>query len=350
MAPGQWNAITDVPGVMAGHKTIIRGDDIRTGVTAVIPHDGNCFQEKSPAAIAVGNGFGKLTGLAQVHETGAIETPVILTNTLSVGTAAAALVRYILGLPGNEDVQSVNPVVGEINDGYLNDIRGMHVTEADLFDSIRSGNFGPVAEGNVGGGTGARAFGFKAGIGTASRIVPGEDDRRYTIGVLVQSNFGGNLDILGAPVGRELSLPPHADRRRPEAGSCMMVVATDAPLCSRNLQRLGARALAGLARTGSFMSNGSGDFVIAFSTAYRIPHGRKTPYPVPPLLPNDAMTALFRAMIEAAQEAIYNSVLTAATMTGYQGHTVSAVVPADVIRICRKYGVINRGDEAGNAG
>ncbi|UCC44880.1 MAG: P1 family peptidase, partial [Candidatus Zixiibacteriota bacterium] len=309
---------------------------------AVLPHTGNIFREKVPAAIYVGNGYGKLAGYTQVEELGNVETPIILTNTLSVGTAVNATVRYILNLAGNEDVKSVNAVVGETNDGHLNDIRGGHVKEQDVLEAIAGAKSGPVEEGNVGAGTGTRVFGFKGGIGTASRMVPIDSVGSYVLGVLVQTNFGGTLDVNGAPVGRELRRSNQdTETVAGEDGSCMIVVATDAPLSSRNLKRLAGRALHGLARTGSSMSNGSGDYVIAFSTAYRIPHGSKETVPVPPLLPNGAMSPFFRAVSEATQEAIYNSMFMAETMEGYGGHIVPAIPVDKVIEICRNYNVLH---------
>lgn len=342
MKPGTWNAITDVPGVKVGHKTIVRGDSIRTGVTAILPHAGNIYQEKVPAAIYVGNGFGKLAGYTQVEELGNIETPILLTNTLSVGTVITAAVKYTLNQPGNENVQSVNAVVGETNDSYLNDIRGLHITEKDILDAIADAKSGPVEEGSVGAGTGTRAFGFKGGIGTASRLVPMGDTGHYTLGVLIQSNYGGILDVNGAPVGRELDRPEESsDAVKDEDGSCMIVVATDAPLSPRNLKRIAKRALHGLARTGSYMSNGSGDYVICFSTAYRIPHNSEVTVAIPPLVSNIAMTPFFRSVIEATQEAVYNSLFMATTVKGQKGRVVPAISTDEVVRICKKYSVIH---------
>ena len=338
MPTGQLNAITDVPGVRVGHKTIINRDSIRTGVTAILPHEGNLFQEKSPAGIAVGNGFGKLAGYTQVNELGNIETPIILTNTLSVGTAVRAAVGYTINHPGNKAVTSVNAVVGEVNDGCLNDIRSLAVLEDDVFDAIRTASSGPVAEGSIGAGTGAFAFGFKGGIGTSSRLVSGKDGKEYILGVLVLTNFGGLLEVLGVPVGRELASVKISGSGGD--GSCVIVVATDAPVSSRNLKRIGMRAIYGLARTGSFMSNGSGDYAIAFSTAYRIPHGSKKPYPIPPLLPNEAMTSFFRAVMDATQEAVYNSLFMGVSMRGFKGREVLALPLDNVQEICRKYKIL----------
>ena len=266
MKTGNHNAITDVPGVTVGHQTIIKGNNIRTGVTAILPHQGNIFQNKVPAAIYIGNGFGKLAGISQVKELGNIETPIILTNTLSVPMGIQATVNYTLNLKGNEKIGSVNAVVGETNDGYLNDIRGMHVAEEDVITAIKKATNGIVAEGNVGAGTGTRAFGFKGGIGTASRKIP-ISLGGFTVGVLVQSNFGGVLTINGAPVGKELEKYPFQNAIQKSDGSCMMVVMTDAPLDARQLERVAKRAMMGLAKTGGIASNGSGDYAIAVSTA-----------------------------------------------------------------------------------
>jgi len=343
--PGALNSITDVSGVMVGHRTVIRGDNIRTGVTAVLPHGGNIFREKVPAAIYAGNGFGKLAGSTQVMELGNIETPIILTNTLDVGTAIRSVVSYTLSIPGNEDVTSVNAVVGETNDGFLNDIRATAVSEEDVIAAIKSARAGAVEEGSVGAGTGTVCFGFKGGIGTASRKLPAELGG-WAVGVLVQTNFGGILTINGAPVGRELGIflyseyAPKAETINEGDGSCMIVIATDAPLCPRNLERLAKRAMLGLARTGSFMSNGSGDYAIAFSTAYRIPHGVKGTEPVPPLVTNDSMSPLFLATVEATEEAVMNSLFTAQTINGFQGRTVEALPVDEVIGILKKYNVL----------
>src|ERR1700746_1409051 len=284
---GPLDAITDVAGVEVGQTTIIRGENIRTGVTAVLPHSGNLYREKVPGAIFVGNGFGKLAGSTQVEEMGDIETPILLTSTTSVPRVADALIGYMLALPGNEDVLSINPVVGETNDGYLSDIRGRHVMPDDVFSAIKNAKDGPVEEGAVGAGTGTVAFGWKGGIGTSSRRLP-RNLGGYTVGVLVQTNFGGALTIAGAPVGQELGqyylrkeLQQAGSGKDKADGSCMIVIATDAPLDARNLRRLAARAWLGLARTGSSASNGSGDYEIAFSTApqVRIHANSKTPTP-----------------------------------------------------------------------
>ena len=341
LSPGPLDAITDVAGVRVGHATVARGDSINTGVTAILPPGANLFREKVPAAIVVGNGFGKLVGSTQVNELGELESPIVLTCTLCVPRTADAVLSYLLGLPGNEDVRSANPVVAETNDGFLNDIRARAVTELDVLAAIRGAAAGPVAEGAVGAGRGTVAFGWKGGIGTASRRLPATLGG-WTVGVLVQSNFGGVLTMNGAPVGRELGqyylkgdvgarpaalgdLDPSAD------GSIIIVAATDAPLDHRQLERLGRRALAGLARTGSAMSSGSGDYVIAFST------DRLTARP--PVRPDDALSPLFEAVIEATEEAVYNSLLRAETVRGYRG-TVRALPVDSTVAILKRFGAI----------
>lgn len=343
LQPGKWNAITDVKGVRVGHCTVIEGSDVQTGVTAVLPHGGNIFQEKVPAAIFTGNGFGKLTGSTQVEELGNLETPIVLTNTLSVPVAMQALVAYTLALPGNEQVQSVNAVVGETNDGYLNDIRGMHIKEEHVRQALQNAAEGAVAEGSVGAGTGTVCFGFKGGIGTASRVLPAHLGG-YTVGVLVQTNFGGVLTIDGVPVGEALGkfyLSDHVNRHAD--GSCMIVLATDAPLDARNLKRLAQRALFGLARTGGIAANGSGDYVIAFSThaKVRIRHQQAEPADTVVLLRNDHLSPLFMAAIEATEEAIINSLWAAKTTTGKLGRTVEALPRSRVLEIMRKYGALH---------
>jgi len=345
---GRWNAITDVAGVKVGQCTVWQGDSIRTGVTVILPHSGNLFQEKVPAAIYSANAFGKLAGYTQVEELGTLETPIALTNTLSVPAVAQALVKYTLSLPGNEKVRSVNPLVGETNDGRLNDIRGLHITEAHVLQALETASGGNVAEGSVGAGTGTQCLGFKGGIGTSSRLLP-DDLGGYTVGVLVQSNFGGILTINGAPVGRELGrfYLSRRSRTRDEDGSCMIVVATDAPLSVRNLKRLARRAVLGLARTGSVMSNGSGDYVIAFTTAYRIPHesGRaQTSQRSIPFVHNDLMTPLFLAVAEATEEAIYNSLFKATTVTGRDGHVSEALPLKKTLAILKRYQVLDLQD------
>lgn len=329
---GARNAITDVKGVKVGHTTLVRGDSVRTGVTAILPHEGNLFQQKVPAAIFAGNGFGKLAGVTQVQELGNLETPIVLTNTLSVATAMEALVDYTLQQKGNESVQSVNAVVGETNDGWLNDIRGRHVKKEDVLAAMQNAKNGKVEEGCVGAGTGTVCFGFKGGIGTASRKLPALLGG-YTVGVLVQTNFGGVLQVDGLPVGEKLKKYYLSDQlNNPVDGSCMIVVATDAPLDSRNLERLAKRAFMGLAKTGGIASNGSGDYVIAFSTdpSLRIAHSSKESTQTVTLLQNDAVSPLFMAAIEATEEAIINSLFAATTTTGKEGHKVEAL-PLDAV-------------------
>ncbi len=343
-APGPLNAITDVPGVSVGHVTIVRGEDVRTGVTAILPHGGNLFQDKVAGAVFVGNAFGKLAGSTQVEELGTIETPIILTNTLSVGVAIDAVIGYTLDQEGNGLVQSVNALVGETNDGGLNDIRGRHVTREHVLQAIRNARTGPVEEGSVGAGTGTRCYGWKGGIGTASRQLP-ERYGSYRLGVLVQTNFGGVLTVAGAPVGRELGRyafapVPGSGAGEDADGSCMIVVATDAPLDARDLRRLAARAVFGLARTGSSYSHGSGDFAIAFSTS---PEMRTTAGETSPrtrrILPSEAVSPLFQAALEATEEAVYNSLFRATTVTGRGGLTAAAL-PIDRVReILRRYNV-----------
>jgi D-aminopeptidase len=351
LPPGPRNAITDVAGVRVGHATVVSGDSINTGVTAILPHGGNPFRDKVPGAIVVGNGFGKLMGFTQVQELGEIESPILLTCTLCVPRVADAAMTWLLGLPGNEDVRSVNVVVGETNDGLLNDIRRRAVTPDDVLRAITGADTGAVAQGSVGAGRGTVAFGWKGGIGSASRRLP-QRLGGWTVGVLVQTNFGGILNINGAPVGIELGqyyLKP--DERGSGAGtagtaeaagaagvaespdgSVMVVLATDAPVEHRNLERLARRALAGIARTGSAMSNGSGDYVIAFSTVRR---------GAAPLLVNDAMSPLFEAAIEATEEAVYNSLFLATTVRGPRG-TVTALPLDSTVAILRRHGAIGR--------
>ena len=347
--PGALNAITDVPGVTVGHTTLHQGDRIRTGVTAIVPHGGNLFREKVPGAVFVGNAFGKLAGSTQVDELGTIETPIILTNTLSVGAALDGLARWTVAQPGNENVRSVNGLVGETNDGGLNDIRGFHVTAEHVAAAIRNAKEGPVLEGAVGAGTGTSAFGWKGGIGTSSRRVRLDQD--WTVGVLVQSNYGGRLVVDGVPVWRELKPNIAGDEDAPAGrvspkpseseatadGSCMIVVATDAPLDARDLKRLAARAVYGLARTGSSYSNGSGDFAIAFSTH---PSLRVTTAAGPQprsVLPTDSVSGLFAAVLEATEEAVYNSMLKATDTTG-NGRTVRAIPIDQLQAVMKKYG------------
>ena len=327
---GRWNAITDIAEIMVGHVTLIEGDDIRTGLTAILPHAGNMYQDKVPAGVSFGNGFGKLMGSTQIEELGEIETPVILTNTLAVPCAAEALIDWTLEQSGNENVLSVNPVVGETNDGLLNNIRSSRaaLTRELGMHALKTAKSGPVPEGCVGAGTGTVCFGWKGGIGTSSRQLP-VSLGGYVVGVLVQSNFGGVLQMDGIPVGKRLGqyyLKAELETDSAD-GSVMIVIATDAPLSDRNLKRLANRGLAGLARTGASMSNGSGDYVIAFSTAEevrRTPDRRRQVWSYPEV-PNGHLSPLFQASIEATEEAIYNSLCQAGTMTGYKGRTIHAL-------------------------
>jgi D-aminopeptidase len=376
LPPGPLNAITDVDGVIVGQVTRIEGSDVRTGVTVIVPHRDNIFQSKIPGAVFVGNGFGKLIGSTQVNELGEIESPIALTSTLSAPRVADALIDYLLALPGNQDVRSVNPIVGETNDGRLSDGRGRHVSRDDVLSAIHSAKGGSVEEGSVGAGTGTVSFGFKGGIGTSSRRLPPVLGG-YTLGVLVQTNFGGVLTIAGAPVGQELGRYYLREELTAEAkpdsmgaqvntaskgtrsaadtadGSIMIVIATDAPLDSRNLRRVASRAMFGVARTGGIGANDSGDYVIAFSTATNLritsetrlhPSSTSRPGYAPvstPLLTNDAMSPLFMAAIEATEEAIYNSLFRATTTTG-NGHTVEALPIAETLAILLRYGAIGR--------
>ncbi|OGU25821.1 MAG: aminopeptidase [Ignavibacteria bacterium GWA2_54_16] len=338
---GKHNAITDVPGVLVGHRTVIEGDNIRTGVTAILPHEGNLFREKIPAALYVGNGFGKLVGATQLEELGQIETPILLTNTLSVWDAARGAVDFMLALPGNENVRSINPIVGETNDGGLNDIRGRAVTSQHAIEAIRQAATGPVAEGCVGAGTGTVCFGWKGGIGTSSRVLP-TSLGGYTVGVLVQTNFGGILDIAGVPVGKALGKFSYKNEIQNRGdGSCIIVVATNAPANSQQLKRLAKRATLALGRTGSAMSHGSGDYVIAFSTAeilrIRAADQRETPST---RLRDDDLSPLFQAAVESTEEAIDNSLLKAIDTKGFQGREVKALPVEKVVELLRKYGKI----------
>jgi D-aminopeptidase len=340
LPPGPGNAITDVRGVRVGQVTLVKGDSVRTGITAILPHGGNLFLDRVPAAIHVGNGFGKLLGVTQLRELGELETPILLTCTLCVWRAADALVAHLLSVPGMSDVRSINPVVGETNDGYLNAIRLRPIAAADVVAALDSARSGPVAEGAVGAGAGTIAFGWKGGIGTASRLVTAADSQ-WTVGVLVQSNFGGDLHILGVPVGRLLgrrgiSLSTLDQRAQ---GSIMIVVATDAPLSVRNLSRLAARAIIGLGRTGSVADNGSGDYVIAFSVHPGVRRAYRAKRQVVSELGNDEMSDLFRGVVEATEEAIYNSLLAAATVHG-NGHTVEALPRDEVMRLLRARGAV----------
>ena len=346
LAPGPLNAITDVSGVRVGQTTVRVGDSVRTGVTAILPHPGNAFLDRVPAAIHVGNGFGKLLGVTQVDELGELETPILLTCTLCVWRAADAMVGWQLAQPGMEQVRSINPVVGETNDGYvLNAIRSRPIGERDVRAALDGARGGPVAEGSVGAGTGTVAFGWKGGIGTSSRRAPAGDSA-WTVGVLVQSNFGGDLLVLGVPVGRALGregVRRAADSAAAQGakGSIMIVVATDAPLSDRNLSRLAARALVGLSRTGSVMGNGSGDYVIAFSTHPGVRRRFGAARLTTTELGNDQMTELFQGVAEATEEAIYNSLFMATTVTA-RGGTVEAIPVAEVVRIVDGHGMLRR--------
>ena len=334
---GPYNAITDVPGVTVGHVTCIEGDSIRTGVTAIVPHQGNIFRNKVPAAIYVGNGFGKLAGVTQVQELGNIEAPIILTNTLSVAAGIEGAVRYTLMQPGNEQERSVNAVVGETNDGRLNDIRGMHVTPQMVIEAINGAHGGPVEQGCVGAGTGTICFGFKGGIGTSSRVLP-KSLGGYTIGVLVQTNYGGILEIDGVQVGQRLhkhDFINHVRKTENMDGSCMMVVITDAPLDSRNLERVAKRAMMGMAKTGGIASNGSGDYVIALSVAPGNLIDSRAKTITSTVLANGEMSSIFAATIEATAEALWNSLFMAEPMTGQGGNHVDALPVEQVLEMLR---------------
>lgn len=344
LTPGKYNAITDVAGVSVGQKTLNIGDSIRTGVTVILPHQGNLFREKVPAGIFVGNGFGKSIGTTQIVELGNIESPIALTNTLNAFLVANSLIDYTLSIPENSSIRSVNPIVGETNDGWLNDIRGRHVTTSDVLEAINTASTKEVLEGNVGAGTGTNTLGFKGGIGTSSRVLPKEKGG-YTVGVLVQTNFGGILRINGAPVGKELNnyymandVPYIVD------GSCMIIIATDAPLSSRNLERLARRSFLAFGAVGSFSSNGSGDYSIAFSTHKdtRIPHDAKTIEINTPEVLNDFMSPLFLAALEATEEAIYNSMFMAEDIVGQKGREMKALPIKETLKILDKYKARNK--------
>jgi D-aminopeptidase len=341
---GKWNAITDVAGVCVGHRSIVQGDNVRTGVTAVLPHGGNLFQSKPPAAIHVANGFGKFVGSTQIQELGVLETPIVLTNTLSTFAAADALVAWTLRQAGNEAVQSVNPVVGECNDGYLNDIRGQHVKAGDVLQALSDAKSGAVAEGCVGAGVGTRCLGWKGGIGSSSRQLP-PSLGGYTVGVLVQTNFDGLLTIAGAPVGQELGRYYLKEAVGGlEHGSCIVIVATDAPLDARQLGRLTKRATLGLGAVGSPLTHGSGDYCLAFSTheGVRQQFAAGDAVETRTVLRDDRLSPLFQAVREATEEAVVNSLLAATTTAGRAGHRVEAINPDDVVRVCRKFGVLTR--------
>jgi len=334
------NSITDVSGVKVGHTTLISGNDVRTGVTAILPHTGNIYQQKVPAAIYIGNGYGKLSGFSQVKELGNIETPIILTNTLAVPTAFNALITYTLNQKGNENVQSVNAVVGETNDSFLSDIRSRPITENDVLKAIENAKSGIIEEGNVGAGTGTTAFQYKGGIGTSSRVIP-KKLGGYTVGVLVQTNFGGVLEINGVPIAKDMDNFPKLFKYDVD-GSCMIVVMTDAPLSSRNLERLAKRAIMGLGKTGGIASNGSGDYVIAVST-YRdnfIKGDNQSMFIETKELDNNAISPLFLAVIEATEEAIINSLFAANTTVGFKGNKSEALPISEVLKIMKKYNAI----------
>lgn len=347
--PGPYNAITDVAGVLVGQTTIMEGEGVRTGVTAIFPHDGDLFRDRVPAAIHVGNGFGKLVGITQVQELGELETPVLLTCTLCVWRVADAFVDWLLERPGMQGVGSINPVVGETNDGGLNDIRARAITAEHVREALDGASSGPVDEGSVGAGTGTRAFGWKGGMGTASRVLPGSLGG-WTVGVLVQSNFGGVLTVDGAPVGEALGqfsfrgdvtrTPPEETDQEDGAGSIMIVIATDAPLSDRNLERLASRAMMGLGRTGSFAGNGSGDYIVAFSTAESVRRGSGGGLQSVAELPNASTSALFQGVVEATEEAILNSLFRATTVTGRGGATAQALPIDETVAVLRRYGVI----------
>jgi D-aminopeptidase len=335
---GKFNAITDVDSVRVGHVTLIEGENVRTGVTAIVPHGGNLFQEKIPAAVIVGNGFGKLIGSTQIEELGQIETPILLTNTLSVWSVAAGVADYVLSLSGNEGVRSVNPIVGETNDGSLNDIRARRVTPGNAIEAIKRATGGVVEEGSIGAGTGTICFDWKGGIGTSSRLLPNSLGH-YTVGVLVQTNFGGTLEIVGVPVGKELGKVLFQDHLKNFGdGSCMVVVATNAPLNANQLRRLARRALLGIGKTGSSMSNGSGDYVIAFSTAQEMRLHTSDQTVKPSLyLKEEALSPLFQAVVEATEEAILNSLFKATTVIGKGGRRGEALPLDRVHAILKKY-------------
>ena len=346
-APGTHNAITDVAGVRVGQVTLAEGDRVRTGVTAILPHEGNAYLSRVPAALHVGNGFGKFAGSTQLAELGELETPILLTCTLCVWKAADAVAEWMLERPGMQNVRSINPVVGETNDGGLNDIRARPVTAAAVRQALESATSGPVAEGSIGAGTGTVAFGWKGGIGTSSRLLP-TSLGGWTVGVLVQTNFGGVFQVMGAPVGRELGQyafqrdvaggPADVNADDNGDGSVIIIIATDAPVGDRNLGRVAARAMMGLARTGSSASNGSGDYALAFSTATTVRRVWDAPRVTTTELANEEMSAVFQATVEAVEEAIYNSLFMATTMRG-NGRTVEAI-PLDRVRdVLRKYGI-----------
>lgn len=342
---GKLNAITDVSGVKVGQVTFHQTDGVHTGVTAILPHDKNIFQYKIPAAIHIGNGFGKLAGYSQVEELGNIETPIILTNTLSVPEASAGIIDYIFQSPENKDVRSVNPIVGETNDGELNDIRKRFITKEHVLEALEKAQTGALEEGNVGAGAGTVCFGFKGGIGTSSRVLP-KSKGGYTVGVLVQSNFGGVLQVNGVPIGIELKKHKFIkiDEAYKDDGSCMIVVLTDAPLSAKNLKRLATRAMLGLSRTGGMAANGSGDYVIAASTTedLRIVHNSDSMFETFKVLRNNDLDLLFEAVIEATEEAIINSLFAAETVTGFENTKIEALPIDKTIEILKKYNRVKK--------
>lgn len=345
LSPGNWNAITDVPGVKVGHQSVDNGDDIRTGVTAILPHSGNIFQDKVAAAVYVGNGFGKMMGISQIQELGNIETPILLTNTLNAPKVADALIDYMINLPGNENIKSVNSIVGETNDGGLNDIRGRHVQKEHVLQALRNASSGAVKEGNIGAGVGTECLGFKGGIGTSSRILP-KSKGGYTVGVLVQTNFGGVLNINGAPVGRELMnyYMMEPKEKYKADGSCMIIIATDAPLSSRNLERLAKRSYIAFGNVGGFSSNGSGDYSIAFSThpSTRVPYNNQEKKVLKTEdLHNDELSPLFMGVWEATEEAILNSMFAAEDMIGVNKNEVKALPIPETLEILKKYNALH---------
>ena len=345
LSTGNWNAITDVPGVKVGHQSVDNGDNIRTGVTAILPHSGNIFQDKVAAAVYIGNGFGKMMGISQIQELGNIETPILLTNTLNAPKVADALIDYMINLPGNENIKSINSIVGETNDGGLNDIRGRHVQKEHVLQALRNASSGAVKEGNIGAGVGTECLGFKGGIGTSSRILP-KSKGGYTVGVLVQTNFGGVLNINGAPVGRELMnyYMMEPKEKYKADGSCMIIIATDAPLSSRNLERLAKRSYIAFGNVGGFTSNGSGDYSIAFSThpSTRVPYNHQEKKVLKTEdLHNDELSPLFMAVWEATEEAILNSMFAAEDMIGINRNEVKALPIPETLEILKKYNALH---------
>ena len=341
-APGPHNAITDVAGVRVGHATVTIGDSVNTGITAILPHSDNLYRERVPAALVVGNGFGKFIGVSQIQELGELETPILLTCTLCVWRAADAMVAWLLNQPGMANVRSINPVVGETNDAGLNAIRSRPITPADVEQALNSADSGRVVEGSVGAGRGTSAFGFKGGIGTSSRILPATLGG-WRVGVLVQSNYGGVLQMQGVEVGKALGRYSYRNQLASERGdgSIIIIVATDAPLTERQLERLASRGMLGLARTGTDASNGSGDYVLAFSTADAVRRSRGVSMRSQEVVADDAISPLFQAVIEATEEAIYNSLLQATDVTA-RGRTVEALPIERVRELLAGRGIVPR--------